>query len=117
MEEYKYLGCMLNDQLNCASIVEERAKAGAKALSNCMRRCRVVVGELRSETFVKLLEMLVWGSVEERFGKKFKDVRVGRIKAEGPNSLSMSEVRQMLRDVASREVWRVEGKKQEVTQS
>ena len=39
--------------------MEERAKAGAKALSDWMRRCRVTVGELRGATFVKLLEMLV----------------------------------------------------------
>ena len=59
MEEYKYLGCMVNDQLNCARMVEERAKAGAKALSDWIKRCRIAVGELRGETFVKLLEMLV----------------------------------------------------------
>ena len=29
MEEYMYLGCLVNDQLNCARMVEERAKAGA----------------------------------------------------------------------------------------
>ena len=59
VEEYKYLGCMVNDRLNCARMAEERAKAGAKALSDWIRRCRVAVGELRGETFVKLLEMLV----------------------------------------------------------
>ena len=59
MEEYKYLGCMVNDRLNCARMAEERAKAGVKALSDWIRRCRVAVGELRGETFVKLLEMLV----------------------------------------------------------
>ena len=59
MEEYKYLGCMVNDQLNCARMVEERAKAGAKALSEQTRRCRVAVGDLRGKMFVKLLEMLV----------------------------------------------------------
>ena len=59
VEEYKYLGCMVNDWLNCARMAEERAKAGAKALSDWIRRCRVAVGELRGETFVKLLEMLV----------------------------------------------------------
>ncbi len=52
MKEYKYLGCMVNDQLNCARMVEEREKAGAKALSDWIRRCRVAVGELRGETFV-----------------------------------------------------------------
>ena len=50
VEEYKYLGCMVNDRLNCARMVEERAKAEAKALSDWIRRCRVAVGELRGET-------------------------------------------------------------------
>ena len=59
MKEDKHLGCMVNDQLNFARMVEERVKAGAKALSDWIRRCRVAVGELRGETFVKLLEMLV----------------------------------------------------------
>ena len=59
VEEYKYLGCMVNDRLNCARMAEERPKAGAKALSDWIRRCRVAVGELRGEAFVKLLEMLV----------------------------------------------------------
>ena len=52
VEEYQYLGCMVNDQLNCERMVEERAKAGAKSLSDWMKRCRVTVGELRGETFV-----------------------------------------------------------------
>ena len=30
--------------------MEERAKAGVKALSDWMRRCRVAVGELRGKT-------------------------------------------------------------------
>ena len=59
LELYNYLGFMVNDQLNCARMVEETAKAGAKALSDWIRRCRVAVGELKGETFVKLLEMLV----------------------------------------------------------
>ncbi len=49
----------VNEQLNCTRMVEERAKAGAKALSDWLRRCRAAVGELRGETFRKLLEMLV----------------------------------------------------------
>ena len=58
--EYKYLGCVVNEQLNCSRMVEERAKAGAKALSDWLRRCRVTVGDLRGKTFLKLLEMLVY---------------------------------------------------------
>ena len=42
--------------------MEERAKAGARALSDWLRRCMASVGEVRGETFRKLLEMLV-GSV------------------------------------------------------
>ena len=32
-----------------SSMVEERAKAGTKALSDWMRSCRVALGELRGE--------------------------------------------------------------------
>ena len=89
MEEYKYLGCMVNDRLNCARMVEERAKAGAEALSDWIRRCRVAVGELRGETFVKLLEMLVdsvllygaevWGSCGQLAPIKKIQLRAARI--------------------------------------
>ena len=37
--------------------MEERAKAGAVALSDWLRRCRASVGEIRAGTFGKLLEM------------------------------------------------------------
>ena len=62
VEEYKYLGCVINEQLGSRRMVEERAKAGARALSEWLRKCRVAVGEVRGETFVKLMEVLV-GSV------------------------------------------------------
>ena len=50
---------MVNEQLNCTRMVEERAIAGAKALSDWLRRCRPAVEELRGETFKKLLKILV----------------------------------------------------------
>ena len=59
VEEYKYLGCVINEQLVSRRMMEERAKAGARALSEWLRKCRVAVGEMRRETFVKLMEMLV----------------------------------------------------------
>ena len=62
VEEYKYLGCVINEQLGSRRMVEERAKAGARALSKWLRKCRVAVGEVRGETFAKLMEVLV-GSV------------------------------------------------------
>ena len=59
VEEYKYLGCVINEQLVSRRMMEERAKAGARALSEWLRKFRVAVGEVRRETFVKLMEMLV----------------------------------------------------------
>ena len=43
-------------------MVEERARAGSRALSDWLRKCRDAVGEVRRRTFVRLMEMLV-GSV------------------------------------------------------
>ena len=37
----------------------KRAKAGTRALSDWLRRCRASVGEVRGETFRRLLKMLV----------------------------------------------------------
>ena len=59
MEVYKYLGCVEDEYLSNVRMVEERAKAGAKALSDWLRRCRATVGEVKGATFVRLLEMLV----------------------------------------------------------
>ena len=50
VEEYKYLGCVINEHLESRRMVEERAKAGARALSEWLRKCRVAVGEVRGET-------------------------------------------------------------------
>ena len=38
-------------------MVEERGRAGAKALSDWLGKCRVVVAEVKGATFVKLLEL------------------------------------------------------------
>ena len=47
VEEYKYLGCVVHEHGRCRRMVEERAKAGAVAMSECLRRCRALVGEVR----------------------------------------------------------------------
>ena len=47
VEEYKYLGCVLDEHGRCRRMVEERVKAGAVALSNWLRRCRASLGEVR----------------------------------------------------------------------
>ena len=59
VEEYKYLGCVVNEHLQSVRMVEERAKAGAGALGDWLRRCRATVGEVKGATFMKLMEMLV----------------------------------------------------------
>ena len=60
IEEYKYLGCVVNEHGRCRRMVEERAKAGAVTLSDRLRRCRASMGDvMRGGTFGKLLEMLV----------------------------------------------------------
>ena len=55
MEEYKYLGCVVDEYLSNVRMVEERSKAGAKALSDWLRRCRATVGEVKGATFVRRL--------------------------------------------------------------
>ena len=40
-------------------MLEERAKAGAKALSDWLGRCRATMGEVKGATFVRRLAMLV----------------------------------------------------------
>ena len=59
MEEYKYLGCVVDEYLSNMRMVEKRAKTGTMALSDWLRRCRATVGEVKGATFVRLLEMLV----------------------------------------------------------
>ena len=87
--EYKYLGCVVNEQLNCSRMVEDRAEAGAKDLSDWLRRCRVTLGDLRGKTFLKLLEMLVdsvllygaevWGSCGQLAPIEIIQLRAARI--------------------------------------
>ena len=54
VEEYKYLGCVVDEYLSNVRMVEERAKT----LSDWLRRCRATVWEVRGATFVSLEGML-----------------------------------------------------------
>ena len=40
-------------------MVKERANAGARALSSWLRGCTAAIGEVKGETFMKLMELLV----------------------------------------------------------
>ena len=59
--EYRYLGCVINEHVKSKVIVDSRARVGARALVLCawLWRCRVAVGEVQGESFVKLLEAMV----------------------------------------------------------
>ena len=59
VEKYKYLGCTVNEHLECKGMIEERAMAGTRALSSWLRSCRAMVREVRGTTFRKLMEALV----------------------------------------------------------
>ena len=59
IEEYKYLGCTINQHLECKGVVKERANAGTRALSSWLRGCTAAIGEVKGETFMKLMETLV----------------------------------------------------------
>ena len=59
VEEFKYLGCVITEQMGSKRKVEERARAGSRALSDWLRKCRDAAGKVRGNTFVRLKEMLV----------------------------------------------------------
>ena len=59
LTEYKYLGCVISEHLDGKRMLEERAKAGAKALSAWLKRCRATVELVKGESFTKLLGALV----------------------------------------------------------
>ena len=43
--------CVISNYLDGKWMLEERAKAGAKALSAWLKRCRATVGVVKSESF------------------------------------------------------------------
>ena len=59
VEKYRYLGCTLNEHLECKGMIEERTMAGARALSGWLRSRRAMVREVRGTTFRKLMEVLI----------------------------------------------------------
>ena len=52
VEEYKYLGCVVDEHVECRRMLEERGKAGARALSDWLRRYRATVGEVRGAIYI-----------------------------------------------------------------
>ena len=49
----------LTEHLEYKVLLEERAKSGARALAVWLSRCRMSTGEVKGETFIKLMEALV----------------------------------------------------------
>ena len=56
---YKYLGCVVDEFLECSSMVEHRVQLGSQALSTWLRRCRESVGEVSGKSFMQLMKSLV----------------------------------------------------------
>ena len=56
---YKYLGCVVDEFLDCSSMVEHRVKLGSQALGAWLRRCHESVGEVNGRSFLQLLQSLV----------------------------------------------------------
>ena len=54
LTEYKCLGCVISEHLDGKRVLEERAKAGARALSAWLKRYRATVGLVKGESFTKL---------------------------------------------------------------
>ena len=82
-------------------------KRGLKVLEQWCKDWGVEVNVEKSGVMhIKVDGVRRWGAVEARFGKKKKSIRMfgwEGLQAEGLNRLSISEVRQILRDVAWRE--------------
>ena len=55
VSSYKYLGCVIDEFLDCSRMVEHRVKA----LGAWLRRCRESVGEVNGRSFLQLLQSLV----------------------------------------------------------
>ena len=61
VEEYRYLGSVVNEYLANVRMAEEKGKAGntMKTLREWLRRCRASMREVKGATFVRLVELLV----------------------------------------------------------
>ena len=56
---YKYLGCVVDEFLELKEMVEDKAKAGRRALGARFQRCRAEMGDVTVGIFRKLMEPLV----------------------------------------------------------
>ena len=59
VEQYKYLGCVVDEHLELKVMVEERALMGRKALGAWFHRCRTELGDIGVGVFRKLMASLV----------------------------------------------------------
>ena len=75
MESYKYLGCIVNEHIDCREMVRERATAGRGALSAWQWRCSM--GAVWGKTIVKLMEALVESAL--MYGQKCGEAASGLI--------------------------------------
>ena len=56
---YKYLGCVVDEFLDCSSMVEHQVKLGSHALGAWLQWCRESGGEVNGRSFLQFLQSLV----------------------------------------------------------
>ena len=59
VEQYRYLGCVVDEHLELKSMVEERAMAGKRTLGGWFHRCRTKLGDVGVGMFSKLMTSLM----------------------------------------------------------
>ena len=62
VESYKYLGCIVNEHMDCREMVRERATAGKGALSSWLWKCRMSMGKMSGKTLALVNSWRPWWS-------------------------------------------------------
>ena len=57
--EYEYLRCIINEYAECRFMVNCRTKVGARVFCARLRKYKIAIGEVKGESFMRLLEALV----------------------------------------------------------
>ena len=58
VKKHIYLGFVVDEHGHCRRMVDERVKAGARAVSDWLRKRRTLMGEIRGVPFKRLVEVL-----------------------------------------------------------
>ena len=59
VSSYKYLGCVIDESLDCSKMEEHRVKLGSQVLGAWLLRCCELVEEVNGRSFLQLLLSLM----------------------------------------------------------